>query len=97
MKVSKDASLHDGAETFVQYVDCEPPDVPAPASRPCKLACAVSGKPARYRDPLTGLPFHDVAAFAELRARSGGCAADSPNGAIMVLRRLTEALDSKYN
>lgn len=31
--------------------------------------CAVTGKPARYRDPLTGRGYHDVAAFKELRRR----------------------------
>jgi len=34
-----------------------------------KSLCAISGKPARYRDPKTGMPYHDLAAFKELRRR----------------------------
>lgn len=35
---------------------------------PPQPMCPVSGKPARYRDPLTGIPFYDVAALGEIRA-----------------------------
>lgn len=31
------------------------------------LVCAVTGLPARYRDPLTGLPYFDAGAFKQLR------------------------------
>lgn len=31
--------------------------------------CVITGKPARYRDPKTGLPYYDAAAFRELRRR----------------------------
>eukprot|EP00603_Paraphysomonas_imperforata_P013610 CAMPEP_0114463670 /NCGR_PEP_ID=MMETSP0104-20121206/7490_1 /TAXON_ID=37642 ORGANISM="Paraphysomonas imperforata, Strain PA2" /NCGR_SAMPLE_ID=MMETSP0104 /ASSEMBLY_ACC=CAM_ASM_000202 /LENGTH=398 /DNA_ID=CAMNT_0001636639 /DNA_START=137 /DNA_END=1330 /DNA_ORIENTATION=- len=31
------------------------------------LVCAVTGLPARYRDPLTGLPYFDADAFKQLR------------------------------
>lgn len=34
---------------------------------PEPVACAVTQKPARYKDPLTGLPYADKAAFAALR------------------------------
>lgn len=32
-------------------------------------ACAITGKPARYRDPYTGLPYHDLAAYKALRVK----------------------------
>ena len=31
--------------------------------------CAITGRPARYRDPVSGLPYADLAAFKELRVR----------------------------
>ena len=31
------------------------------------LLCAVTGLPARYRDPLTGLPYYDASSFRQLR------------------------------
>jgi hypothetical protein len=34
-----------------------------------ELTCVVSGKPARYVDPLTGSPYFDLNAFRELRRR----------------------------
>ena len=47
-----------------------PPPLGAAAPRaPRPATCAVTGKPARYRDPLTGQGYHDVAAFKELRRR----------------------------
>jgi hypothetical protein len=27
------------------------------------VKCVITGKPAKYRDPLTGLPYHDLASF----------------------------------
>lgn len=36
-----------------------------------KHVCEVSGRPAKYRDPLTGSPYADAAAFKELRRRFG--------------------------
>lgn len=39
---------------------------PAPPARP---TCVISGKPARYRDPVTGLAYADLAAYKELQAR----------------------------
>ena len=29
--------------------------------------CAITGAPAKYRDPISGLPYADLAAFKELR------------------------------
>lgn len=34
---------------------------------PISLKCAVTGKPARYLDPLTNLPYYDIEAFKILR------------------------------
>lgn len=39
---------------------------------PRAVKCAVTGRPARYLDPLTGRPYADAAAFAVLRQRYGG-------------------------
>jgi vacuolar protein sorting-associated protein 72 len=41
-----------------------PPAISASTTR-----CAVTGQPARYRDPLTGMAYVDSAAFRELRRR----------------------------
>lgn len=38
-------------------------------SQPPQLLCAISGKPARYRDPKTLMGYYDLAAFKELRRR----------------------------
>lgn len=35
----------------------------------CAQVCVITGKPARYRDPRTGHPYFDLAAFKELRRR----------------------------
>lgn len=37
------------------------PETPKPA------LCAITGRPAKYRDPVTGKPFADAASFKELR------------------------------
>jgi YL1 nuclear protein C-terminal domain len=34
----------------------------------------ITGQPAKYRDPLTGYPYADAAAFKELRKRYGAAA-----------------------
>ena len=48
---------------------------------PHRTTCAVTGKPARYRDPLTGQGYHDAAAFKELRRRhEAGADADADDG-----------------
>lgn len=39
------------------------------ASPSKKAACVITGKVARYRDPKTGMGYHDAAAFKELRRR----------------------------
>ena len=51
-------------------IDCMP-SVLTNDSVPQKVrqTCVVTGKPARYRDPRTGHPYHDLAAFKELRRR----------------------------
>ena len=40
-----------------------------PPRRPERTVCAVTGAPARYRDPVTGQPYATLAAFKELRRR----------------------------
>jgi hypothetical protein len=37
--------------------------------------CAITGKPAKYRDPLTGLPYADLAAFKIIREQHSSTAA----------------------
>lgn len=37
--------------------------------------CAITGKPAKYRDPLTGLPYADLAAFKAIREQHTSAAA----------------------
>jgi vacuolar protein sorting-associated protein 72 len=37
---------------------------------PAPLSCAVTGAPARYRDPVTGLPFASAAVLPQLRRRA---------------------------
>lgn len=44
----------------------QPQTAPAP---PPRAVCVISGQPARYRDPSTGLAYADLAAFKELQAR----------------------------
>ena len=46
--------------------EMRPRSAPAP---PAKALCAITGQPARYRDPATGLPYADLEAFRELRRR----------------------------
>lgn len=41
--------------------------------------CAVTGEPAKYRDPVTGAPFANVEAFKILRARGVGVPAKAAN------------------
>jgi vacuolar protein sorting-associated protein 72 len=46
--------------------ELRPQTAPPPAPR---LPCAITGKPARYRDPATGLPYADLEAYRELQRR----------------------------
>jgi len=47
-----------------------PPPLGAKAPKATPAArCVVTGKPAKYRDPLTGQPYLDASAFKELRRR----------------------------
>ena len=48
----------------VLYGDQRPPAIP-------DKKCCITGKVARYKCPRTGLPYHDLAAFKELRRRNG--------------------------
>ena len=65
-------------QTTIQAIDALlPPGLaaappPPPPARP--PVCVVTGRPAPYRDPVTGAPYADAAAFKVLRARavSGG-------------------------
>lgn len=52
----------------------------APAPPPPAL-CAVTGAPARYRDPATGLPYSTLEAFKELRRRRDAGLLAPPPGA----------------
>lgn len=36
--------------------------------KPQKAVCVITGLPAKYRDPLTGLPYATLEAFRQLRA-----------------------------
>lgn len=40
-----------------------------PVTYPAKQMCTITGLPAKYRDPLTGLPFANATAFSVLRGR----------------------------
>ncbi|KAI9678919.1 MAG: hypothetical protein M1829_001904 [Trizodia sp. TS-e1964] len=40
--------------------------------KPTQELCAITSRPARYRDPTTGLPYYDAAAFRELRRLRAG-------------------------
>lgn len=46
--------------------ELRPRQAPPPAPR---LPCAITGLPARYRDPATGLPYADLEAYRELKKR----------------------------
>ena len=51
------------------HVLCVPYIVPTPTAAKRSL-CVITGKPARYRDPNTGQPYHDLAAFKQLQVRT---------------------------
>ena len=44
--------------------------VPRRATAAKRSLCVITGKPARYRDPNTGQPYHDLAAFKQLQVRT---------------------------
>lgn len=48
---------------------CQPSADPEEEKAPA--VCQVTGAPAKYKDPLTGFPYADAAAFRELRRRHG--------------------------
>ena len=47
--------------------DLQPRVAPPP---PPRAACAITGAPAKYRDPATGLAYADLAAYKELQRRA---------------------------
>ncbi|KAG5185727.1 hypothetical protein JKP88DRAFT_348257 [Tribonema minus] len=49
-----------------------------PQQRAQRTLCKVTGRPAKYRDSLTGYPFADAAAFRELRRRYGAAPTPTP-------------------
>jgi vacuolar protein sorting-associated protein 72 len=63
----------------------QPQVAPAPVQR---VPCVITGKPAKYRDPVTGLAYADLEAYKELQARrrsqmapmAGGLAAMQQSG-----------------
>jgi vacuolar protein sorting-associated protein 72 len=44
-------------------------DPPLPETKAKQILCVITGKPAKYKDPQTKLPYFDGAAFKELRRR----------------------------
>jgi hypothetical protein len=55
-----------------QHWPTEPPVESSSSSSLTKkqqVVCVITGKPARYKDPLTNYPYHDLVAFRELRRR----------------------------
>jgi len=60
----------------------EPLGMKAPTP-PMPERCVVTGDRARYRDPLTGLAYKDVAAFKELRRRHAAATAAAKKDAVV--------------
>ncbi|CAN0214025.1 unnamed protein product, partial [Discosporangium mesarthrocarpum] len=58
---------------LVPAVSRQPPAPPGHAP-PGPGVCKITGRPAKYRDPLTGHPYADADAFKELRKRFGPAA-----------------------
>jgi len=56
-------------ETFFPNIPLQPPAKPKPSAR-----CPITGLPARYKDPLSGVGYYDIHAFKILRevGRRGG-------------------------
>ncbi len=72
--VSPSASGAGATATAAAASDLASPWVPPPRLRrlaaPAPLVCPVTGLPARYRDPVSGLPFATAAALKQLRERA---------------------------
>ena len=66
------ARVEDEEKTTLEVRNMQPPAYlqpqTAPPPRP-RATCVITGQPAKYRDPTTGLAYADVAAFKELKAR----------------------------
>lgn len=81
-------------------MDCDPVQLshlyefnahPAPPE-PLPTVCFVTGRPAAYRDPRSGLPYSDVAALVELRRRIAASAAQA--GVVPVLQQVRGGVPS---
>ena len=59
------------SRNFLEFTDTNNfPREYFPASRtkyPIKSVCVVTGQPAKYKDPLTGLPYANIEAFKYIR------------------------------
>ena len=73
-------------QTTIQAIDMPLPPGLAPAGPPPPPPrggppnCVVTGRPARYRDPATGAPYADAAAFKVLRAQAAAGVGPSGGG-----------------
>lgn len=59
-------------QTMVEVVNMLPPPYMLPqkaAKPPAQLRCAVTGRPAKYRDPISGYGYVDLEAYKELKQR----------------------------
>jgi vacuolar protein sorting-associated protein 72 len=69
----------DGEEhTTLEVRNMQTPAELAPRAAPPpppRAACVITGRPARYRDPQTGLAYADLEAYRELRRRKEAAAA----------------------
>jgi vacuolar protein sorting-associated protein 72 len=71
-------SFLDGAEppsTSARSINAKPPSNPT---------CAVTGRPAKYKDPATGLHYSDANAFKAVRANKQKHLEQQPNPAVIV-------------
>jgi hypothetical protein len=68
--VSTPATIRDaGAAHVIVMPGGELPPSLEPTAKPEPLRCCISGKPAKYVDPVTRQPYADLAAFRTLRKR----------------------------
>jgi len=77
LKAEDDASLGDEGTIIEEQTTLEvrnmqipsflqPQLAPAPAATP---VCIITGRPAKYKDPVTGFPYADIGAYKELKRR----------------------------
>ena len=58
--------------TTLEVRNMQPPPYLLPQAAPPpkpRVACVITGKPAKYKDPVTGLAYADLAAYKEIQAR----------------------------